>query len=88
MDATTLNELKAAATAVFAGQPVLVAYAFGSRISGIPRADSDLDVAYFSGRPEHPAGLSLGDELGLATALSRRPSVPRSPTSGSKWAGQ
>jgi len=72
MDATHVHNLKAAAAAIFTGHPILVAYAFGSRISGTPRPDSDLDVAYFSSLPESLPGLPLEEELGLASALSQR----------------
>jgi predicted nucleotidyltransferase len=75
MDTTSLHNLRAAAAAVFAHQPILVAYAFGSRVSGTPRPDSDLDVAYFSnfsGLTETSPGLPLEEELGLAAALSER----------------
>ncbi len=72
MDAAHVQMLKAAAAAVFDGQPVLVAYAFGSRISGVPRPDSDLDVAYFSNLPASSPGIPLETELGLASELSRR----------------
>jgi len=72
MDSASLQRLKEAAAAAFAGHPILVAYAFGSRISGAPRADSDLDVGYFSTLPLPSPGLPLAEELQLASALSTR----------------
>ena len=42
MDERLINTLRAAALRVFRDGPVLVAYAFGSRVSGRPLPSSDL----------------------------------------------
>jgi predicted nucleotidyltransferase len=59
-----------AASSVFAGRGVLAAYAFGSRVSGRARPDSDLDVGYYR-VPEAPsASFDVATEMRLAQALS------------------
>lgn len=59
-----------AATAAFHGTPIVLAYAYGSRLSGRPRPDSDLDIGYYQNPPK-PA-LSLREEMILATRLSEK----------------
>ena len=59
-----------AAGKVFADRGVLVAYAFGSRISGTPRLDSDLDIGYYLIDDPTGTAFPLKDEMILAAALS------------------
>jgi predicted nucleotidyltransferase len=59
-----------AAPRVFAGHGVLVAYAFGSRVSGRPRPDSDLDVGYYRVPDAGRAPFDMATEMRLAQALS------------------
>jgi predicted nucleotidyltransferase len=54
----------------FAGRDVIAAYAYGSRVSGRPRPDSDLDVGYYLRGYRRSAALPLGEDLKLASALS------------------
>jgi predicted nucleotidyltransferase len=70
LDRGLLERLTAAATRYLSGRRVLVAYAFGSRVSGRPRPDSDLDVGYYL--EGHRAGdeLPIGEEMVLAGRLS------------------
>ncbi len=68
MDAELANRLRAAAARAFAGRAVLVAYAYGSRVSGRPRPESDLDVGYYPLDPQRP--VSIRDEMALAADLS------------------
>jgi len=70
VDETVLHALKAAAGRAFPGRDVLAAYAFGSRVSGNPLPDSDLDVGYYLTGYRSGASLSLGDEALLASELS------------------
>jgi len=61
---------------VFAGTPIYLAYAYGSRIHGTPRAGSDMDIAYYADpgreslleRFEH--ALAFEVELSKRTGLS------------------
>ena len=69
-DVRFIELLRAAARRVFSGTPVLAAYAYGSRISGRPRPDSDLDVGYYLSEDEPDPVLPLRAELRLAVALS------------------
>lgn len=62
--------LREVAARLFASHGILVAYAFGSRISGRPRPDSDLDVGYYVNDRGDGAGLPLRDEMLLAADLS------------------
>jgi predicted nucleotidyltransferase len=55
---------------LFASRGILVAYVFGSRISGRPRPDSDLDVGYYVDDHGSGTGLPLRDEMLLAADLS------------------
>lgn len=64
-----LPKLKQAAAHVFGPTPVFLAYAYGSRVKGRPRADSDLDVGLCL-----PAGtppMSLLELCGLEANLAR-----------------
>lgn len=75
MSNAQLIERLTRAAAVFEGTGILAAYAFGSRISGRPRPDSDCDVGYFRDLSAAPAPLPLRDEMRLADALSRAAGV-------------
>jgi len=70
VDAASLERLRTAAEFVFRGSPVLVAYAYGSRVSGRPRPGSDLDVGYYLAGYRDGATLPLRDEIQLASALA------------------
>jgi predicted nucleotidyltransferase len=71
MERHLLEALRAAAAGAFRGQPVLVAYAFGSRISGRPRPSSDLDVGYYLRGYPRGDTFPFAEELHLADELSR-----------------
>jgi predicted nucleotidyltransferase len=64
------DALRAACAAALSGTPVFLAYAYGSRMAGSPRPDSDLDLGYYL-RPNYPRScLGLREELDLAGNLS------------------
>lgn len=64
-----LDRLRAAAPEALAGEPVVVAYLFGSQARGTARADSDVDVAALLA-PEVPAATYLDAQLRIAQKLS------------------
>ena len=70
MTADVLDRLRAAAARVCPARRILVAYAYGSRVSGRPRAGSDLDVGYYllGGHAGHR--LSLREEMAAQSELS------------------
>jgi predicted nucleotidyltransferase len=70
MNPEIIDRLRAAAARVFPARRILAAYAYGSRVSGRPRAGSDLDVGYYllGDRAEHT--LSLREEMTLQSELS------------------
>ena len=70
MDRAMVERLETAAKAVFQGSPVFAAYAYGSRVSGRPRPNSDLDVGYYLTGYRERGVLSLREELRLASALA------------------
>jgi len=71
MAATLLIEsLRQEAARRFPALPILVAYAYGSRVSGRPRAGSDLDVGYYLHRYRTGARLPLAAEMLLEADLS------------------
>ncbi len=70
MDLTFVKRLRSAAERLFRGDRLLAAYAYGSRISGRPRPDSDVDVGYYMKGYRAGEFLSLREELRLASALS------------------
>ncbi len=72
---TQLIEKLTRAAAVFEGTGVLAAYAFGSRIAGRPRPDSDCDVGYFRDLSAAPAPLPFREEMHLADVLSQAAGV-------------
>jgi len=76
MDDALLEKVRGAAQRAFAGGPVLVAYAFGSRVSGRPMPGSDLDVGYYLCGYRRGDVLPLGEELRLADELSAEVGCP------------
>ena len=61
--------LREAARAAFDGTEVFLAYAHGSRVHGRPRADSDVDVAYYAGGYPGTVRLPVEEQLSLAARL-------------------
>jgi predicted nucleotidyltransferase len=70
MDEHTIELARSAAERVFSDGRILVAYAFGSRVSGRPAAGSDLDVGYYLYGHRTGEALPLGEEMRLADELS------------------
>ena len=71
MNPELLETLRIAARRLFRGGPVLAAYAFGSRVAGNPRADSDLDVGYYlRGYRRRGEQLPIREEMLLAAELT------------------
>jgi len=68
MQPALIGELRKAAAVHFSGCGILAAYAYGSRVAGTPRPDSDLDVGYYP-LPGSP-GLPLRTEMLLAAKLT------------------
>jgi predicted nucleotidyltransferase len=62
------ERILSAAVLVFEGSEVFLAYAYGSRIHGAPRSESDLDIGYYV--KDHGKGLSIQEEMTLAAKLS------------------
>jgi len=70
MEPELLETLRTAARRLFRDRPVLAAYAFGSRVAGRPRADSDLDVGYYLRDYRRREQLPLREEMLLAAELT------------------
>lgn len=70
LDAALLTRLRAAAAAVFPPSTVLAAYAYGSRVRGRPRPDSDLDIGYYLHGYRQGLALPMREELRLASAFA------------------
>ena len=70
MDEALLETLKAAVQKPFSERAFLAAYVFGSRVSGRPRPDSDLDVGYYLAGYLRGESLPLKEEMLLASRLS------------------
>ena len=70
MDEQLLQKLRDAASRQFPPYGVLAAYVYGSRVSGNPRPNSDLDVGYYLLGLREGAQLTLRDEMRLASLLS------------------
>ena len=72
MQAEALSKIRKLAGEAFHNTVVFLAYAYGSRISGRARPDSDLDMGYYL----HPScgvqSLPIEEEMLLAARLSRR----------------
>lgn len=65
-----LAVLRGSAEAAFQGSSVFLAYAFGSRVWGMPRLESDLDVGYYLARDSERRCLPMLVELAVANGLS------------------
>jgi predicted nucleotidyltransferase len=72
MDDDLIQRARTVAEELLSAFDVLAAYAYGSRVSGTPRAGSDLDVGYFLRGYRDGARLSLRDELALADRMTDR----------------
>jgi predicted nucleotidyltransferase len=70
MDDALLMKLKAAVREPFAKRGFLAAYVYGSRVSGRPRPDSDLDLGYYLAGYLLGESLALDQEMLLASSLS------------------
>ena len=68
MEPTLIGELRKAAAVHFAGCGILAVYAYGSRMAGNPRPDSDFDVGYYP--LPGIQGLPLREEMLLAAKLT------------------
>lgn len=82
--AELLGRARQACAEVFPGTRVFLAYAHGSRVQGVARSDSDLDIGYYIAhdRTKCPSAvqpsavqLSMAEEMVLADRLSRRVGV-------------
>lgn len=70
MDDARVNLVVDAAGRLFAGTGIVVAYAYGSRVHGAPRPDSDLDVGYYLREWFKGRTLPIRQEMLLASSLS------------------
>jgi predicted nucleotidyltransferase len=69
-DDRLMEALRGAAMRLFPGRGILVAYAYGSRVSGHPLPESDLDVGYYPHLGPGIPCLSLQEEMLLEADLS------------------
>lgn len=69
--AQIVEQARLACEAVFPGTRVFLAYAHGSRVQGVARSDSDLDIGYYLDSGRSPP-LSIAEEMRLADRLSCR----------------
>ncbi len=69
MDSALLEKLRELANRLFPPCQILAAYAHGSRVSGRPRPDSDLDIGYYRDHALSTGPLPLQDEMRLAVEL-------------------
>ena len=76
MDARLIDGLRVAAQRAFQHGPILVAYAFGSRVSGHPLPGSDLDVGYSLRGNPRCGTLPLQEEMRLAEEISAAVGCP------------
>lgn len=67
--ARVIERAQAACRAVFPGTRIFLAYAYGSRMQGTARPDSDLDIGYYL-HAARSAPLSIAEEMTLADRLS------------------
>jgi predicted nucleotidyltransferase len=70
MSEDLIERARRAVAARFVGHGILVAYAYGSRVAGRPRPDSDLDIGYYLAGARREA-LPIAVEMLLAADLSR-----------------
>jgi len=71
LDPILRTRLERAAGELFRDRPVLAAYAYGSRVLGKPRPDSDLDIGYYLERCWLGGELPIREEMELAGKLSQ-----------------
>jgi predicted nucleotidyltransferase len=76
VDASLVTRLRHAAERLFASHSVLAAYVFGSRVSGTPRPDSDLDIGYYLAGFHRGDRLPIAEEMHLAAKLSDAIGLP------------
>jgi predicted nucleotidyltransferase len=75
MDDSLRQKLESAAAGLFRTCDAIAAYAYGSRVSGQPRPDSDLDVGYYLRGFREGRSLTLAEEMHLASLLSEATGV-------------
>jgi predicted nucleotidyltransferase len=71
VDPGSRTRLEQAAEELFCDRPVVAAYAYGSRVSGNPRPDSDLDIGYYLENYWLGTTLPIEEEMLLAGRLSQ-----------------
>ena len=76
VDASLLARLQHAAERIFASKSVLAAYVFGSRVSGAPRPDSDLDIGYYLDGFHRGDRLPIAEEMRVAVKFSDAVDLP------------
>lgn len=69
--AEVIERAGAACRDVFPDTRIFLAYAYGSRVQGTARSDSDLDIGYYLNE-SRSAPLSMTEEMMLADRLSRQ----------------
>jgi predicted nucleotidyltransferase len=69
--AEVIERARAACRAVFPGTRIFLAYAYGSRVRGTARSDSDLDIGYYLNE-SRSTPLSMTEEMMVADRLSRQ----------------
>ena len=72
LDPILRTRLERAAGELFRDRPVLAAYAYGSRVLGKARPDSDLDIGYYLERYWVGGELPIREEMELAGKLSEQ----------------
>jgi uncharacterized protein len=70
LDPGLLANLRRAADDLFRNSGMLAAYAFGSRIWGMPRPASDLDIGYYLAGGRQASPMPIREEMRLAGKLS------------------
>ena len=65
-----LEKVKSAASGIFSGTEIFLAYAYGSRVIETDRPDSDLDIGYYLEGYIKDRVLSIHQEMVLETNLS------------------
>ena len=65
-----LDRVRQVVEAFFRESSIFLAYAYGSRVSGRPLPDSDLDIGYYTERGPAARRLTLRDELSIEAGLS------------------
>jgi predicted nucleotidyltransferase len=70
MDDRLLARLRGLADRLLRDRGIVAAYVFGSRVSGRPRPDSDLDIGYYLERRRRRESLPIREEMLLAADLA------------------